>query len=298
LRELLVVAAGRALVRRSPISHFPCVHSAGAVYSLTTTKTGLLVAGVGSSVVVYEDSVVEGKTTSLDLVTQLGGFSVVLDVSVVETASGTFKLAVADLMRSVSLLSFDPESQTLSMIARELSPRWLSAALLVDPTRVVLGDSNFNLGVLEHNTNVNDEDIIRLTNIGEQYCGNFINRFRVGRLSPLAGMDVVIFGTISGSIGLIAPLSKEEFTILRHLQSSLENVVGCIGGFDVKQYRLPNSTIVRADTSDTVGSLIDGDIVESILELSPVEQQEALAGLSASEAEQAIALVERLSRLK
>lgn len=142
----------------------------GPVYALASAPVGV-VAGVGSAVVIYEE-----RGDTLVPVAQQSGFSVVLDVGV--SGDGT-KIMVADLMRSVSLLAYNASNHTLSLISRDTTPRWLSAAILVDDatgTRVVFADSNFNLGVLEQNTRAADEEIVRLSNVGEQYCGDFINR--------------------------------------------------------------------------------------------------------------------------
>ena len=266
----------------------------GPVYSLATTPSGLLIAGVGSSVVIYK----EDESGGLELVTQIGGFSVVLDVSAVLSDEGrVVKIAVADLMRSVTLLGFDAEKQTLSTIARELSPRWLSAALLVDEDRVVFADSDFHLGVLQQNTGAADEDVIRLTNLAERYSGNFINRFRVGRLSSLAATDVVIFGCISGAIGLVASITEGEHTILSRLQNSLENMIGAVGGFDVKGLRSP-SNLASTSRSSGAGSLIDGDICEMLLELNAADRKEALSCFDdVAEADAAVAVVQRLALL-
>jgi len=243
-------------------------------------------------------------THELALVLQ-GGFSVVLDVAV--NADGT-KIMVADLMRSVSLLHYDTDSHAISVVARDTTPRWLSAAFLVEDeggasntTRVVFADSNFNLGFLEQTPNAADEDIVRLKNIGEIYTGEFINRFRVGSLSNLSPMNTLIFGTISGKVGLIAPLTQNEHALLKRLQAALEEVIGAIGGFDVKAFRSPCSTIGRLNPTEiTDASIVDGDIVETYLQLDAAGQENVMkgAGFDTSEGHDAVALVLKLARLK
>jgi hypothetical protein len=243
--------------------------------------------------VIYKE-VEEG---GLELITQIGGFSVVLDVSAAGDGGRVVKIAVADLMRSVTLLGFDTEKQIISTIARELSPRWLSAALLVDDCRVVFADSDFNLGELQQSKSAADEDIIRLSNVGERYCGNFINRFRAGRLSALASSNVVIFGCISGAIGLIASLTEGEYDLLLRLQNSLENIMGCVGGFDVKAFRAPTSATPVTSPLANGGSLIDGDICEIFLELNALDREEVLSCFDSGEAAAVIATVRKLALL-
>jgi hypothetical protein len=273
-------------------------HLVGPVYALASSPVGII-AGIGSNVVIYRHI-----SENLEPVVSYGGFTVVLDV---QTNSDGTKLLVGDLMRSVSLLKYDAEEQSLSLLARDFSPRWISACLLlsddgeeVDTSaqcdRVVIADSSFNLALLNHQTNTHDEDIVRLANVGEMYSGSFINRFRVGSLSSLGGRDCVIWGAIDGSIGLIAPLTAEQHGLLRRLQVALSSVVGGVGGFDRKEFLAPNRTF-RTGASDA-GALIDGDLCEMLLELDQADQSQVLRSFDSHEAEEILTLVESLNRMK
>lgn len=60
--------------------------------------------------------------------------------------------------------------------------------------------------------------------VGHYHLGDFVNRFRHGCLvmklpdSDAAKIPTVLFGTINGSIGVLASLPQEQFKFLERLQ--------------------------------------------------------------------------------
>lgn len=60
--------------------------------------------------------------------------------------------------------------------------------------------------------------------MGQFHLGEFVNRFRHGSLvmklpdSEAAKIPTVLFGTVNGSIGVIASLPQEQFQFLNRLQ--------------------------------------------------------------------------------
>lgn len=63
--------------------------------------------------------------------------------------------------------------------------------------------------------------------VGQYHLGDFVNRFRHGSLvmklpdSEAAKIPTVLFGTVNGTIGVIASLPQEQFLFLGKLQVSL-----------------------------------------------------------------------------
>ena len=63
--------------------------------------------------------------------------------------------------------------------------------------------------------------------MGHYHLGDFVNRFRHGCLvmklpdSDAANIPTVLFGTINGSIGVLASLPQEQFLFLERLQVRL-----------------------------------------------------------------------------
>lgn len=94
------------------------------------------------------------------------------------------KLAiVGDLMRSVSLMQYYPQHETLEEVARDFNPNWTTAVeMLTDD--VYIGAENWNnLFCLRRNKAATSEEIrCRLDNIGEFHLGEMCNKFMSGSL--------------------------------------------------------------------------------------------------------------------
>ncbi len=90
---------------------------------------------------------------------------------------------VGDLMRSISLVQYYPEHDTLEEVARDFNSNWTTAvSMLTDD--VYLGGENWNnLYVLRRNTKAASEEVrCRLDTIGEFHLGEMVNKFMSGSL--------------------------------------------------------------------------------------------------------------------
>lgn len=90
---------------------------------------------------------------------------------------------VGDLMRSISVVQYYPQHETLEEIARDFNTNWTTAIeMLTDD--VYLGAENWNnLFVLRRNTKSQSEEIrCRLDTIGEFHLGEMCNKFMKGSL--------------------------------------------------------------------------------------------------------------------
>jgi hypothetical protein len=90
---------------------------------------------------------------------------------------------VGDLMRSISLVQYYPQHETLEEVARDFNANWTTAvAMLTD--NVYLGGENWNnLFVLRRNTKAQSEEVrCRLDTVGEFHLGEMCNKFMSGSL--------------------------------------------------------------------------------------------------------------------
>jgi len=90
---------------------------------------------------------------------------------------------VGDLMRSISLVQYYPQHETLEEVARDFNPNWTTAVeMLTDD--VYLGAENWNnLFCLRRNTAATSEELrCRLDTIGEFHLGEMCNKFMCGSL--------------------------------------------------------------------------------------------------------------------
>jgi DNA damage-binding protein 1 len=90
---------------------------------------------------------------------------------------------VGDLMRSISLVQYYPEHETLEEIARDFNANWTTAVEMLS-NEIFIGAENWNnLYVLRRNTKAQSDEIrCRLDTVGEFHLGEMCNKFMSGSL--------------------------------------------------------------------------------------------------------------------
>jgi DNA damage-binding protein 1 len=222
--------AGRVLVLAVSDGRLQLVAEAqtkGAVYSLTELR-GRIVAGVNNRIEVYgwDDSgtggALAGGSSSGAAASQPGVGVLRCDcyhhghiLALCVEARGDF-IVVGDLMKSVSLHIFRPDTCEIEDLARDYNSNWVTTLDILDDDTFVAADSSFNLFTVRKNAEAsNEEERQRLEVCGEYHLGEFVNRFRRGALTmQLADADspplpTLLFGTVNGVIGVIATLPVE-----------------------------------------------------------------------------------------
>merc|ERR1711935_881508 len=100
-----------------------------------------------------------------------------------ESAKPEMLALVGDLMRSISLVQYYGEHETLEEVARDFNANWTTAvAMLTDD--IYLGGENWNnLFVLKRNAKAQNEEVrCRLDTVGEFHLGEMCNKFMSGSL--------------------------------------------------------------------------------------------------------------------
>lgn len=278
----------------------------GAVYSLNAFN-GKVLAGVNSKAQLYKWS--ENSDNEKELVSECGhyGHTLVLYME----SRGDF-IVVGDLMKSISLLSYKSDGGNIEEIAKDLNSNWMSAIGILDDDTYIGSETDFNLFTVQRNSGAaSDEERGRLETVGEYHLGEFVNRFRYGSLvmqnqnnqsstvvsttaesssmgdmqdvgtgsgemgdadSLLPMHDSMLFGTVSGMIGAVLPLTKNQYVLLSRVQEALNKVVRGVGGFSHKEWR----TFENRRAATEARNFIDGDLVESFLELTKPQMQQVV----------------------
>ncbi|KAK9680788.1 CPSF A subunit region [Popillia japonica] len=118
--------------------------------------------------------------------------------------------------------------------------------------------------------------------VGQFHVGDMINVFRHGSLvmqnlgetsTPTSGC--VLFGTVGGAIGLVTQIPADFYEFLFELQNRLASVIKSVGKIDHSYWRSFHTDI---KTEDCEG-FIDGDLIESFLDLSAEKMKEVAEGL-------------------
>ncbi|XP_058607056.1 DNA damage-binding protein 1 isoform X1 [Onychostoma macrolepis] len=287
----------------------------GAVYSMVEFN-GKLLASINSTVRLYE------WTAEKELRTECNHYNNIMALYL--KTKGDFIL-VGDLMRSVLLLAYKPMEGSFEEIARDFNPNWMSAVEILDDDNFLGAENAFNLFVCQKDSwswsleTVNtahclsaattDEERQHLQEVGLFHLGEFVNVFSHGSLvlqnlgeSSTPTQGSVLFGTVNGMIGLVTSLSEGWYSLLLDLQNRLNKVIKSVGKIEHNFWR---SFHTERKTEQATG-FIDGDLIESFLDLGRAKMQEVVSTLQIDDGsgmkreatvDEVIKIVEELTRI-
>jgi DNA damage-binding protein 1 len=90
---------------------------------------------------------------------------------------------VGDLMRSISLVQYYPQHETLEEVARDFNANWTTAVAMLTEDIYLGGENWNNLYVLKRNIKAQNEEVrCRLDTVGEFHLGEMCNKFMSGSL--------------------------------------------------------------------------------------------------------------------
>ncbi|XP_063044827.1 DNA damage-binding protein 1 isoform X1 [Engraulis encrasicolus] len=272
----------------------------GAVYSMVEFN-GKLLASINSTVRLYE------WTAEKELRTECNHYNNIMALYL--KTKGDFIL-VGDLMRSVLLLAYKPMEGNFEEIARDFNPNWMSAVEILDDDNFLGAENAFNLFVCQKDSAATtDEERQHLQEVGVFHLGEFVNVFSHGSLvlqnlgeSSTPTQGSVLFGTVNGMIGLVTSLSEGWYSLLLDLQNRLNKVIKSVGKIEHSFWR---SFHTERKTEQATG-FIDGDLIESFLDLGRAKMQEVVSGLQIDDGsgmkreasvDEVIKIVEELTRI-
>ena len=253
---------------------------AGAPYSLHPFQ-GHLVAGINADVIMYDwiSSEEEGKT--LQKMCSCKGHY----ISLVVQSRGDH-IVVADLMKSVRVLKFNSETRTLNEIARDCNCNWMCALACLSNDTFLGAEDNCNLFSVALNRDAKtEEEMARLLVVGEYHLGGLVNKICEGSLvmqaleqedneskkdddddddTTLLPRPRLMFGTVSGMIGVVISLSKRDFNVLKCLEKAMAKVINGIGGLSHLDWRSFSNEYRKTPKKST--GFIDGDLVELFMD--------------------------------
>ncbi|KAJ4748371.1 DNA damage-binding protein 1 [Rhynchospora pubera] len=266
----------------------------GAVYRLNSFN-GKLLAAINQKIQLYKW--VAREDGSHELQSECGHHGHILALYV--QTRGDF-IVVGDLMKSISLLVYKHEEGAIEELARDYNANWMTAVEILDDDVYLGAENNFNLFTVRKNSDAaTDEERGRLEVVGEFHLGEFINCFRHGSLvmrlpdsDTGAIIPTVIFGTVNGVIGIVASLPHDQYLFLEKLQVNLVKVIKGVGGLSHEQWRSFNNEKKTVDARN----FLDGDLIESFLDLSRVKMEEVSKTMGVP-VEELCKRVEELTRL-
>jgi len=210
-------------------------------------------------------------------------------------------IAVADMMKSVSLVEFRPGkgglTDELVEVARHFQAGYSTAVSHVEGDTYLVSDAEGNLVVLRRNvTGVTLEDKKRLEVTSEMNIGELVNRIRKVTVDVSPNATVIpqaFLATTEGSIYLFGTIVPSAQDLLMRLQSRMAELVQSPGNIPFNRYRSFKNS--ERETEEPF-RFVDGELVERFLDVPEAMQQEICRGLGPS-VEDVRNLVEELKRL-
>lgn len=127
-----------------------------------------------------------------------------------------------------------------------------------------------------------DEERQQMPEVAQFHLGDMVNVFRHGslvmqnvgeRTTPTLGC--ILYGTVSGAIGLVTQIPPDFYEFLRSLEERLTHTIKSVGKIEHSFYR-SYTTDMKQEPCE---GFIDGDLVESFLDLNREKMSETIGGL-------------------
>ncbi|KAI1176817.1 mono-functional DNA-alkylating methyl methanesulfonate N-term-domain-containing protein [Nemania sp. FL0916] len=259
-----------------------------------------IVAALAKTVIVY--SYTEASTVSAELKRLASYRPATYPIDLVVQGN---TIAVADLMKSMSLVEFTPAADgqpaKLTEVSRHYQSFWATALCHIDGDADgeawLESDTQGNLVVLRKNTaGVTTEDRRRMEVTSEINLGEMVNKIRKVTVDASDSAIVVpkaFVGTVEGGVYLFGIISPSYRDLLIRFQGKLADVVETTGNIEFAKYR---SFRNEERESDGPTRFVDGELLERFLDLDEAQQESVCDGLGPN-AEAMRNLVEELKRM-
>ncbi|XP_063041814.1 cleavage and polyadenylation specificity factor subunit 1 [Engraulis encrasicolus] len=196
-------------------------------------------------------------------------------------------ILAADVMKSVSLLRYQEESKTLSLVSRDAKPLEVySVEFMVDNNQIgfLVTDRDKNLLVYMYLPEAKESfGGMRLLRRADFNVGSHVNA--LWRMPCRGTQDITSkkaltwdnkfiswFATLDGGIGLLLPMQEKTYRRLLMLQNALTTMLPHHAGLNPKAFRMLNSD--RRTLQNPVRNILDGELLNKYLYLSSMERSE------------------------
>uniref|UniRef100_A0A8C7TKX2 Cleavage and polyadenylation specificity factor subunit 1 n=1 Tax=Oncorhynchus mykiss TaxID=8022 RepID=A0A8C7TKX2_ONCMY len=196
-------------------------------------------------------------------------------------------ILAADVMKSISLLRYQPESKTLSLISRDAKPLEVySVEFMVDNNQLgfLVSDRDQNLSVYMYLPEAKESfGGMRLLRRADFNVGAHVNAF--WRMPCRGAQDtatkktlawdnkhITWFATLDGGLGLLLPMQEKTYRRLLMLQNALTTMLPHHAGLNPKAFRMLHAD--RRQLQNAVRNILDGELLNKYLYLSTMERSE------------------------
>uniref|UniRef100_A0AAY4D4H2 Cleavage and polyadenylation specificity factor subunit 1 n=1 Tax=Denticeps clupeoides TaxID=299321 RepID=A0AAY4D4H2_9TELE len=196
-------------------------------------------------------------------------------------------ILAADVMKSISLLRYQEESKTLSLVSRDAKPLEVySIEFMVDNNQLgfLVSDRDKNLLVYMYLPEAKESfGGMRLLRRADFNVGAHVNTF--WRMPCRGALDaaskktfswdnkhITWFATLDGGIGLLLPMQEKTYRRLLMLQNALTTMLPHYAGLNPKAFRMLHTD--RRTLQNPVRNILDGELLNKYLYLSTMERSE------------------------
>lgn len=246
----------------------------GAAYSIVPFN-GKLLAAVNSKVILFKWTSSQGLVYNLKQELEEGGNVLVQQL----VTRGDFIL-LGDLMKSISLLTYSSVEGKIKRLAYHFEPMYLTSVAMPENDTFYASDDGCSFYTMKYNSSAASEDEREsLEVVGQFHTGELVFNIKPGKLSDLeeTNINTMIYTSTSGTLGLVASLSEEQYKFMEDLTNSMNKVlVSGLGGFSNEEWR----QVICNDRCFPRKNYIDGDLVESYFDLRKEEMDEIAKNIS------------------
>lgn len=196
-------------------------------------------------------------------------------------------ILAADVLKSISLLRYQEESKTLSLVSRDVKPLEVySVEFMVDNSQLgfLVSDRDRNLIVYMYLPEAKESfGGMRLLRRVDFHVGSHVNTFwRTPCRGALEGpskksivwenKQITWFATLDGGVGLLLPMQEKTYRRLLMLQNALTTMLPHHAGLNPRAFRMLH--VDRRILQNAVRNILDGELLNRYLYLSTMERSE------------------------
>lgn len=172
---------------------------------------------------------------------------------------GNKRIVIGDSKNSVTFAKYNKDTNLFEALANDTFKRQITSLESLDFDTVVGGDKFGNIFV---NRFINGENLpsqesylngagSRLQNLCEFYLNDIPTSLTKATLT-LGGSESIVYGGIEGTIGIMTPLSKQEFDLMNNLEIELRKEDNLLGKNQLvfRSYYNPKKNVIDGDFVD------------------------------------------------